>query len=249
MQSDISYGDFACIYDLLTDDVLYADRVNYVEKLISKHLERNPELICDLGCGTGTVCSMLSQKGYDLIGIDSSHSMLSVASQKNTDNRILLLNQDITNFELYGTVDVFLSMLDTVNYITDISDLGKTFKLVSNYLNPDGIFIFDINTKYKFENILGHNTYVYEKDNVFYTWENYYEDSILDFTLNFFVKKDKDGDYKRFSEYHTQRYYSPDEIVEIAKRQNLSLEGIYSELTFDAPALDDERIFVVLKKR
>ena len=146
MENIMCYGDFAYVYDALTDDVEYQKRADYVEKLIEKHLGRKDNLICDLGCGTGTVCTLLQKRGHDCIGIDNSDAMLNVAAEKNTDNSILYLNQDICQFELYGTVDVFLSMLDTVNYITDTADIEELFRLVNNYLNPGGIFIFDDNT-------------------------------------------------------------------------------------------------------
>lgn len=249
MFEETSYGRFADVYDFLTDDVEYELRTDYIEKLIRKHFGSSPELVCDLGCGTGTVCSILNSKGYDCIGIDSSDSMLSIAVSKNTDGRILFLNQDICDFELYGTVDVFLCMLDTINYITDTDALERLFALVANYLNPGGIFIFDINTKHKFANILGNNTFAYEKENVFYTWENYYEDDMLDFYLNFFVGDDKGDMYRRFTEHHEQRYYKTEFLQKLAVINSLDTVGIYGELSEDPPREDDERIFVVLKKK
>lgn len=246
--SNVSYGDFACLYDILTDDVEYEKRVDYVEKIMHSSLGRNPELICDLGCGTGTVCSILSKRGYDCIGIDNSDTMLSIATEKNTDGNILFLNQDITEFELYGTVDVITCMLDTVNYITDVSALENMFSLVCNYLNPNGVFIFDVNTLHKFENILGNNTIVYEKDGIFYTWENFYEDGELEFYLNFFVKQET-GEYKRISEEHFQRYYSTSYLTDIAQRNGLVPLGIYGDMTFELPRDDEERVFMVFKKQ
>ncbi len=248
MQKYASYGDFAYIYDTLTDDVEYEKRAEYITKLINTHLGRKPELLCDLGCGTGTILTILNAKGYDCIGIDSSEEMLSVAAKKNTDGKILYLNQDITSFELYGTVDVFISMLDTVNYITDDKELKDMFELVANYLNPDGIFIFDINSLYKFEHILGNNTYAYEKDNIFYTWENYYEDELLQFDINFFIEE-KDSRYKRISEQHDQRYYSIDFLKETASECGLYTLAVYGDLGFNPPGDEEERIFVVMRKR
>lgn len=249
MCEETSYGRFAEVYDLLTDDVEYEQRTDYIEKLIYKHFGKNPELVCDLGCGTGTVCSILNSRGYDCIGIDSSESMLNVAVSKNNDGRILYLNQSICDFELYGTVDVFLCMLDTINYITDSDALDKLFALVNNYLNPGGIFIFDINTEHKFINILANNTFAYEKDNVFYTWENYYEDGFLDFYLNFFVGNEKNGTYYRITEHHEQRFYETAFLQELASKNSLDTVGIYGDLSDNSPEKEDERIFVVLKKK
>ena len=248
MNQTTSYGDFATVYDKLTADVEYKKRTDYVEKLFLQHLDSSPEIVCDLGCGTGTVCSMLCDKGYDVIGIDNSASMLNVAISKNRDGKVLFLNQDICDFELYGTVDVFLSMLDTVNYITDISALERMFCLVANYLNPGGVFVFDVNSRHKFENVLADNTFVFEEQDIFYTWENYYEDELLDFELNFFVKSD-DGNYSRFTEHHTQRYYDKTCIFECAAMASLDVVAVYGEMTTAEPTSDCERVFYVLKKR
>ena len=141
MSENLSYGNFASIYDMLTDDVEYSKRACYLEKIFEKHLNKKPVLIADLGCGTGTICSLMSKRGYDMIGIDSSDTMLSEAIKKEESEKILYLNQDMTEFELYGTVDVFLSMLDSLNYITSLDELSKVFSLVKNYLNPGGIFV------------------------------------------------------------------------------------------------------------
>ncbi len=247
MRDEVSYCGLAYVYDLLTDDVEYEKRVSYILKLIEKHLQKAPDIVCDLGCGTGTVCSYLVKNNLECIGIDNSEDMLSVARQKDLDNKVLYLLQDITDFELYGTVDVFLSMLDTLNYITEEDSLLNVFKLVANYLNPGGIFIFDVNTKYKFESILGNNTFVYEKDNVFYTWENYYENNVLESFLNFFVECEN-GQYERFSEEHLQRFYSVDFLKKCADNAGLKIVGVYSDLTFDEISDSDDRVFIVLKK-
>lgn len=248
MNDNMCYGDFAYVYDMLTDDVEYSKRANYVDELIKRYLDTDADLICDLGCGTGTICSILSKKGYDCIGIDSSEEMLNVACQKCSDSGILFLRQDITDFELYGTVDVFLSMLDTVNYIVEEKQLENMFKLVCNYLNTNGLFIFDVNTKNKFENILGCNTFAYETENIFYTWENFYEDGLLEFYLNFFIAQKNDGQYTRFTEKHNQRYYSVEHLKKYALNSGLTPVGVFSDLSFDAPSDLDERIFLVLKK-
>ena len=242
-----SYGEFAFIYDRLTVDVEYEKRADYIDKLIHKHFGSGAELLCDLGSGTGTMCNLMNDKGYDVIGIDSSQSMLGVAMQKSPDKKILYLNQDMCDFELYGTVDVFISMLDSVNYVTEQNDLNRMFSLVNNYLNPNGVFIFDVNSKYKFENILGDNTYTYEADDIFYTWENFYEDELLDIYLNFFIKNEN-GSYDRMTEHHMQRYYSVDTLKSIAQKNNLSVEAVYGDMSFDAPQNESERIFLVLKK-
>ena len=246
MSEHISYGNFASIYDMLTDDVEYSKRCDYIEKIFEKHLNKKPVLIADLGCGTGTVCSLMSKRGYDMIGIDSSDMMLSEAIKKEESGKILYLNQDMTDFELYGTVDVFLSMLDSLNYITSLDELSKVFSLVKNYLNPGGIFVFDINTPYKYEQVLGDNTFVQDENGIFYVWQNFFDGEYCDFLIDFFVKKD--DTYTRFTEEHTQRCHTFKEMLDIIEDAGLSLEGVYNDLSFSDPVQNSERIFFVVKK-
>lgn len=246
MSQNTSYGNFAFVYDALTDDVEYSKRCDYLEKLFSKHMDFKPSLIADLGCGTGTVCSILSDRGYDMIGIDSSDMMLSEAIKKRGEREILYLNQDMTSFELYGTVDVFLSMLDSLNYITSTDELSEVFALVKNYLNPGGIFVFDINTPYKYEQVLSDNTFTHDDNGIFYVWENFFDGEYCDFLINFFVEND--GVYTRFTEEHTQRCHTFKEMLDIIEKSGLSLEAVYNDLSFDDPTGESERIFFVVKK-
>lgn len=247
MSETTSYGNFAFLYDTLTDDVEYEKRCDYLEKIFSKHLDFKPSLIADLGCGTGTVCTNLSDRGYDMIGIDSSEMMLGEAFKKKGERQILYLNQDMTSFELYGTVDVFLSMLDSMNYITSLEELEDVFALVKNYLNPGGIFVFDINTPYKYEQVLSDNTFTYDDKGIFYVWENSFDGEYCDFLINFFVEEN--GTYSRFTEEHTQRCHTFKEVLGLIEKSGLSLEGVYNDLTFDDPTGTSERIFLVLKKQ
>ncbi len=246
MDENYSYSGFANVYDALTGDVEYEKRCEYLEQLFRKHMTSKPELVCDLGCGTGTVCSILSKKGYDCIGIDSSDMMLDIALRKPGAEKILYLNQDMCEFELYGTVDVFLSMLDSLNYILSPEDLDQIFALVRNYLNPGGVFIFDVNTFFKYDKVLSDNTFVFEENDVFYTWENSFDGEYCDFRLNFF-SKNPDGSYERTIEEHSQRFHTIDEIKKIINKHGLTLEAVYSELSEDEPNEDDQRIFFVVK--
>ena len=241
------YGEFAVIYDELTGDVNYKERCDYIEQIFDRHCADKPRLIADLACGTGSVCRELDGRGYDMIGIDISPDMLSVAHTKSEGRDILYLNQDICDFELYGTVDAFLCLLDSVNHLTGDGDIDSLFALVNNYLNPDGIFVFDVNTKHKFENILSDNIYTYEDDKIFYVWENDYEDEICRICVNFFVREGEG--YKRICQEHEERFYSAQFLKDKAAEHGLSVEGIYGELTFEDGKDDCPREFWVLKKR
>lgn len=242
-----SYSEFAYLYDMLTEDVEYKKRVEYLVSLFDIYMSSPPTLIADLGCGTGTVCNILSDMGYDMIGIDSSVSMLNVARQKSEGKSILYLLQDMTEFELYGTVDVFLSLLDSVNYITEPDDFDKLIKLVKNYLNPGGLFIFDINTPYKFENVLSDNIFTFENDNIFYTWENSFDGDICEFYLNFFVEN-PDGTYNRITEQHFEKCYQIEELVRIISENGMNVLDVLGDFSTKMYKNNDERVYFIVKK-
>lgn len=241
-----SYADFAYLYDMLTDDVNYTARADYIESLFADFMDRKPKLIADIGCGTGTMCKILNERGYDMIGIDSSEEMLSVARDK-SDPDILYLEQNMTEFELYGTVDVILCLLDSFNYLTEDGDAQKFFALAKNYLDPGGILIFDINTPHKFENIFADNIYTYENDKIFYTWENDFDGKICEFYLNFFVD-DGCGKYSRITEQHFERCYQIDELKADIESAGMSVLAVFGDMSRKKHCFDDERVFFIVKK-
>jgi len=254
------YNDFANIYDSLID-APYKDWANYIEQLWQRHgaepnsppQEGCPKggVVLDLACGTGSLTHILAAKGYDMIGIDASAEMLSVARQKGDANgQILFLHQDMREFELYGTVDAIVCVCDSINYLTDPADLVRVFALVHNYLNPGGLFIFDINSEYKYTNILADNTFAHTSDTAAYIWENFYDayGKINEYDMTFFVKDETSAHYRRFEETHVQRAYSVQEIKSALKSADLEYLAHYGELTFEAPKSDNARIFFVSLK-
>ena len=241
------YQDFAEVYDALTEDVTYENTVEYLEKIFKKHYHKKPELMLELACGTGSITKLLSDKGYDMIGVDISEEMLNIARGK-CDESVLLLNQDMTEFELFGTVDVIMCLLDSVNYITEPEKLQKMFMLVENYLEYGGVFVFDINSAYKLKNIIGENTFVRETENIYSVWENEQDDPFVHFILNFFVEN-PDGSYERFYEEHTERIYETTLIISMLEKAGFESITAYSENSFNAPADETERIYFVANKR
>lgn len=243
------YQDFAYLYDALQQDVPYEEFAQYYVKIIEK-FGGEKGLCLDLGCGTGNMSMLLDSLGFDVIGVDSSVDMLEVAREKamEEERSILFLNQDMTAFELYGTVATVVSTLDCVNYITDKEALLKVFKLVNNYLDPKGLFIFDINSEYKLSHILGDNTYVSDDEDIFYSWQNSYdkENKICTFDLTFF-EKDEDV-YYRYDETHFERAYSIEEIKALLEEAGLEVVAVYDNLSFNSPNDKSERIFFVARE-
>lgn len=243
------YNNFAYIYDTLTADINYAKWADYIESIFKKNNQK-PSLILELGCGTGSLGIEMTKRGYEMICLDISPDMLNCAMHKaNSENLdILFLNQDMTNFELYGTVDVILCLLDSINYLTNPNQLRKMFKLVKNYLNPGGLFIFDVNTQYKFENILSDNVFYEIQDDITYIWNNSYNSKTKKarFDLTFFVKQEEL--YQRFDETHFERSYSHDEIMNFIDEAGLKYIASYDELKFRKPVKQSNRVFYVCQK-
>lgn len=239
------YMDFAKIYDrLICEDIDYGAIADFVQKCFDK-MGVKPELMLDLACGTGTLTSIFAERGYDMIGADLSVEMLSVAREKNAD--ILFLCQDMRELELYGTVDAAVCMTDSLNYITEYEDLCRVFKLVKNYLNPDAPFIFDMNSHYKLSEIISDNIFTYDNDEVYYTWENEYDEQCrcADFYLTFFIKENEL--YRRFDEHHTQKAYTSDEVVQALREAGFSQISIYDGYSFSEAREDSERLVYAVR--
>ena len=191
-----AYTSFARVYDTFMDNVPYHDWANYLQDLLREY-DIWDGLILDLGCGTGSMAEELAKRGYDMIGVDNADEMLEIAMEKRMESGydILYLLQDMREFELYGTVRGIVSVCDSVNYITEEEDLLEVFRLVNNYLDPMGVFIFDFNTEYKYREILGERTIAEEREECSFIWENYYdeEDKINEYVLTLFLQEEDDG--------------------------------------------------------
>jgi SAM-dependent methyltransferase len=244
------YARFAEVYDLLTQDIPYSKWADYLQSAFLK-FGRDPKLVLELGCGTGSMAVELSKRGYEMIAADISSEMLSKACEKaraaNTD--ILFLNQDMREFELYGTVDAVVCLLDSLNYLTSVSDLKKVFSLVHNYLNPGGLFIFDLNTPYKLSRILGNEVFYEVRDDASWIWENTYDcrKRCATFDLTFFVRN-PDGLYERFDEIHKERAFKKEEILKALNQTGLKFAGDFGNLSFKSPSPKEERIFYIAQK-
>lgn len=240
-----SYTSLSTIYDkLMREDIDYDRWVDYIESIFS-HYGKSPKLICDLACGTGNITIPMAKAGYDMIGADKSPQMLSIAREKAAADGldIMFLSQSFTKLDLYGGCDAFLCMLDGFNYVLT----PKTFfeiakKIKTCFLEPDGIVIFDISSRYKLENYIGNNTFVYDKDGIFYVCENKFfkKRGLLDMYINFFEKSN--GTYKRFCERHLQKAYSEQEIKNIFHSAGFEKVESFSPLSFLPPQKNDLRI-------
>ncbi|MGO1470895.1 MAG: class I SAM-dependent DNA methyltransferase [Tissierella sp.] len=236
------YNKFAKIYDELMNDFDYEKWFNYIEEIFEKY-DKLPKEILEMACGTGNLSYYLAENMYKLTAFDLSEEMLSKAYGKvGRYKNVKILKQNMVDFKFNKKFDSVISICDSINYILDSEDLIDTFKNVYKHLEDGGIFIFDINSFYKLENILGNNIFIEDREDIFYSWENFFDanSNICDFYLTFFLKE---GDrYKRFDENHRERAYKTDEILEALEIAGFKTNHMYDCFTFDRPKKDTERI-------
>ena len=247
-----AYTSFAYVYDTFMDNVPYGEWARHIREKLCEHGVTDG-IVLDLGCGTGTMTERLAGYGYDMIGVDNSEEMLELAMEKKTESGydILYLLQDMRGFELYGTVRAVVSVCDSVNYVTDEEELQEVFCLVNNYLDPQGIFIFDFNTEYKYREVLGDRTFAEEREECSFIWDNYYdeEQGINEYELTLFVQSQEDPKlYRKYQEAHYQKAYTLEKIKNLIERAGLRYLTAYDAYTRDVPMYDSERICVIAQE-
>lgn len=244
-----AYTDFAYVYDTLMDNTPYEQWCERITDILRRH-GIDKELVLDLGCGTGTLTELLAKKGYDMIGVDYSQEMLARAMEKREESglQILYLLQDMREFELYGTVKAVVSVCDSLNYLLEEEEVIETFRLVNNYLDPKGLFIFDFNTVYKYKEVIGDTTIAENREDCSFIWENYYheEDEINEYEVTFFVKE---GDlYRRFEETHYQRGYTPGQMKNFLTKAGLEFVAMTDSDTGGEVTPESERVYMIARE-
>lgn len=267
-----AYTSFAQVYDLFMDNVPYEEWSKYLIALL-KEEKIEDGLVLDLGCGTGKMTRLLAAAGYDMIGIDCSEDMLEIAGEHLDNNSfveaeqvcdadeigelskeentadILYLLQDMREFELYGTVRAIISICDSMNYILEEEDLLQVFKLVNNYLDPKGIFIFDMNTRYKYADLLGETTITENREEGSFIWENYFdeEEDINQYDLTLFIREEGDL-YRKYEETHYQRVYDLDTVKNLLEEAGMEFVTAYDAFTKNPVREDSERIYIIARE-
>lgn len=263
-----AYTDFAMVYDTFMDETPYEQWCEFLMELFRKYgaqkddtrqenravmdnLRQERNTVLDLGCGTGTLTELLARRGYDMIGVDLSEEMLRIAVDKRERSGldILYLCQDMRELELYGTVGAAVSVCDSVNYLLEEDDVVQTFRLVNNYLYPEGLFIFDFNTIYKYAEIIGDTTIAENREECSFIWENTYyeEERINEYDLTIFVREEGDR-YRRFQETHLQRGYSLKEMRGMVEEAGLLFVDAIDADTHREVTQESERIYIVARK-
>lgn len=259
-----AYTDFAEVYDIFMDETPYEEWCAFLDAALRRYrikdgaadelLLQEQNTVLDLGCGTGTLTELLAARGYDMIGIDNSQEMLQRAIEKRERSgfNILYLLQDMRTFELYGAVGAVVSVCDSLNYLLTEEELLETFRLVENYLYPGGVFIFDFNTVYKYEVVIGDATIAENREECSFIWENYYhpEEEINEYDLTVFVKNEtrKECCFRRFQETHYQRGYRLEQIQALLEKAGLTLLEAADADTRGSVTPESGRVVVTCRK-
>lgn len=246
-----AYEDFAEVYDTFMDETPYEEWSRFVISAL-KDAGIADGLVLDLGCGTGTMTELLAKEGYDMIGVDLSERMLNRAMEKRVQSGldILYLQQDMRDFELYGTVRAVVCLCDSLNYLLKEEELLQTFRLVNNYLDPGGLFLFDFNTVYKYETVIGDATIAESREECSFIWENYYdgEEQLNEYDLTIFVREEGEL-FRRFTETHVQRGYSLPGIRRLVERAGMVFVKALDADTHEEVTDTSERIYVLAREQ
>ncbi|MCL2462179.1 MAG: class I SAM-dependent methyltransferase [Defluviitaleaceae bacterium] len=244
--SDEIYVNFAQVYDRFMSETPYKKWLILIRKIWSEN-NLDPRKILDLACGTGAFTALLSQSGYGVAGLDASPDMLAAAREKLPG--VFLTCQDMRRFELREKYDAAVCVCDSVNYLRNASDLAAMLSRVKNCLNPGGLFIFDIKTVYKYENMFANNTFAYETDDAAYIWANRYDKirRVNTYKVDFFIRRGN-GLYERFSEVHKQKAFEAEEIISEAESAGLEVVGRYDGNSFRNATEKSKRIFFALRR-
>ena len=244
-----SYTGFASMYDILMADTPYEAWTAYIDKTLKEHLKKEKPLILDLACGTGNITLPLARIGYEMIGLDASADMLAEAQRKAYEEnaQILFIAQDARELDLYGTIDGAVSVCDGLNYILHENELKEVFRRVHLFMNPGGIFIFDMNTEYKFKERLGKRTFEHKAPSgESYIWENNYDEEkmINEYNMLFFSLDAGEA----FRELHLQRAYPAELVCGLLTNAGFTDIKTFDGYTINPPAAESNRVVYTARK-
>ena len=234
------YEDFSYIYDKLSFDIDYEGYANNILHLVEKYNIKRENML-ELAAGSGMLTHYFFDEFKNIDALDISPDMLNVFAEKYDNDNVNLIYYDMVEFENPDKYDLIVILLDSINYVTDPKELQKLFDNCYKNLKDGGLLVFDINSEYKMKEVFGSNCYVYEYEDIFYTWDNFYEDDLIDMHLNFFVEN-KDGSYDRIYEYQLERVYSIDQVSQKVKEAGFHDIKTYDEDDFGPVKADSLRI-------
>ena len=245
-----SYRELAAVYDRLMRHIDFTQYTDFYIKLAERHKWAGGSIL-DLACGTGNISLELLKRGYNVTGVDISADMLSEADKKlyQAGYSPQLICQDIRELAVLQQFSFVLCAFDSVNYILKEKDIKKVFSHVNKALLSEGLFIFDMHSDYKVKEVLGNNTFTYEDEDIFYTWQNNFDEkrSVCRMKLDIFTLA-SEGLYRRIEGFHEQRFYPIDIVMQLLEAEDFEVLGVYGDQKVKSPGPTTERVFFVARK-
>lgn len=240
-----SYRDFARVYDEFMDQTPYDEWLLNILNIFKEYKIDKDAQVLDLGCGTGKMARKLAREGYQVTAVDNSMDMLEIAASEE-DDHILYVLQDMVSLELPQQVDAAVSICDCMNYILEEEDLKEAFRRVREFLKEDGVFVFDMNSHYKYKEILAYNTFAEDREDASFIWDNFYdeEERINEYQLSLFIQNEQ-GTYNKYEELHLQKAYEQEEVVSFLYEAGFSSVRVLDAETMDEVKEDTQRLYYI----
>lgn len=221
------YEDFSYIYDKLSFDLEYEKYSKNILRLVDENsIDRDNML--ELAAGSGMLTKYFFDEFKNIDALDISTDMLNVFANKYGPDNVNLIYYDMVEFENPESYDLIVILLDSINYVTNPKDLEKLFSNCYKNLKPGGLLVFDINSEYKMKEVFGSNCYVYEYEDIFYTWDNFMKNDLIDMHLNFFIE-DEEGKYDRIYEFQQERLYEREYVKNLVEKAGFTDIKIFDE--------------------
>lgn len=250
-----AYGQFALVYDRLMGDMPYEQWISFTEQAW-KHYGISPKTVADLGCGTGSVTLPLAQRGYQMIGIDLSESMLAIAREKESQlgrlrGSVQWVCQDMRNWEVPEPVDAVVCYCDSINYLIESADVTSFLKQTYSQLRSGGLFLFDMHHERQFEQYAAEQPFTLDEGDVAYIWHSEYDESRkqIEHQLTIFVEDEQSGRYDRIDEVHVERAYDPEWMVSELQAAGFDEIVLHGEYELSDPDETTNRLFIAARKR
>ena len=243
-----AYHNLAASYDRLTNDVDYSAIVAFYDAILEKEGIK-PRTAIDLACGTGSVALLLAEKYQQVMGVDMSEEMLTVAQQRAVEAGVcpMFICQKLQDLRLPKAVDLAVCALDGLDYILDPKDCENAICRVYKALNPGGIFIFDVNTPEKLRAMDG-QVFLDEDEDVYCIWRGEFDEqtNICSYGMDLFQRH---GDvWRRSFEEHQEYAYTVEQLTEFLRSAGFTHIRVYADGKLESPAAGEHRIYFSARK-